>query len=107
MPPGAQAGLQQPQSSRAQGDGQWGPHQQNGGAHGDGRQGPYPPAYPATAPTQQHRVYEEKGLGTDLFAIAGADEPSKAPDHNKKLILMAVAAAAAVVVAILIVAALG
>ncbi|WP_206184510.1 serine/threonine-protein kinase [Thermoactinospora rubra] len=48
----------------------------------------------------------ERGLGTDLFAIAGREEPPDKPGRTGMLVLMAIAAAAAVVVAILIMAAL-
>ncbi|WP_157249433.1 serine/threonine-protein kinase [Nonomuraea typhae] len=69
---------------------------------------PQQPPMPPNPPQQQPgtpQVYEEKGLGTDLFAIAGtAEEPPQVGNKKGMLMLMAVAAAAAVIIAILIVA---
>ncbi|MEV0148509.1 MULTISPECIES: protein kinase [unclassified Nonomuraea] len=71
-------------------------------------QGPPPgPRQPGPAPYGPQGMATErpdsKGLGTDLFAIAG---PEERPSGNRTgmLVLMAVAAAAAVMIAILIVA---
>ncbi|MFI6296167.1 serine/threonine-protein kinase [Nonomuraea sp. NPDC050790] len=62
-----------------------------------------PPQHPQQQPPPP--VFEEKGLGTDLFAIAGtAQEPPQTGNKRGMLILMAVAAATAVIIAILIVA---
>ncbi|WP_219504970.1 serine/threonine-protein kinase [Nonomuraea ceibae] len=66
-------------------------------APGQPQQGPYPPG-----PQQPERP-DSHGLGTDLFAIAGPDEPASG-NRKGMLMLMGVAAAAAVVIAILIVA---
>ncbi|MFI6391270.1 serine/threonine-protein kinase [Nonomuraea sp. NPDC050547] len=69
----------------------------------------YPPP-PHMRPRQQQPpqpppIFEEKGLGTDLFAIAGTQqEPPQTGNKRGMLILMAVAAATAVIIAILIVA---
>ncbi|MEV4895337.1 serine/threonine-protein kinase [Nonomuraea sp. NPDC055795] len=69
----------------------------------------YPPP-PHMRPQQQQPpqpppIFEEKGLGTDLFAIAGTQqEPPQTGNKRGMLILMAVAAATAVIIAILIVA---
>lgn len=72
-----------------------------------GQTPPPPPLQQPPMPMPQPQdVRESKGLGTDLFAIAGAPEQRPAGNRTGMLILMAVAAAAAVVIAILIVAAL-
>ncbi|MGN9840794.1 protein kinase domain-containing protein [Nonomuraea sp. H19] len=56
------------------------------------------------APHQGQGPHQSKGLGTDLFAIAGQPEQAPTGNRNGMLVLMAVAAAAAVVIAVLIVA---
>ncbi|MGW6497097.1 protein kinase domain-containing protein [Nonomuraea angiospora] len=67
-----------------------------------GPQQPGPQQQPPP-PGGQQVPQQGKGLGTDLFAIAGQpEEPSG--NRNGMLVLMAVAAAAAVVIAVLIVA---
>ncbi|MFI7126233.1 protein kinase [Nonomuraea sp. NPDC050153] len=63
-----------------------------------------PPAMQQQPPSgAQQGPQQGKGLGTDLFAIAGQPE-QPAGNRNGMLVLMAVAAAAAVVIAVLIVA---
>ncbi|MGI5286907.1 protein kinase domain-containing protein [Nonomuraea polychroma] len=52
----------------------------------------------------QQGPHQSKGLGTDLFAIAGQPEQKPSGNRSGMLMLMAVAAAAAVVIAVLIVA---
>ncbi|TMR91198.1 serine/threonine-protein kinase [Nonomuraea basaltis] len=77
----------------------------------------YPPMGQQQGAPQQHAMprdpqqggrppgpHESKGLGTDLFAIAGQPEQKPEGNRNGMLVLMAVAAAAAVVIAVLIVA---
>ncbi|MET7328645.1 serine/threonine-protein kinase [Nonomuraea sp. NPDC005650] len=63
-----------------------------------------PPAAQQQPPSGAQQVPQQgKGLGTDLFAIAGQPEQPTG-NRNGMLVLMAVAAAAAVVIAVLIVA---
>lgn len=71
-----------------------------------GPQQPARPQNPQQAGPQQgpQGPHQGKGLGTDLFAIAGQEEQQPAGNRNGMLVLMAVAAAAAVVIAVLIVA---
>ncbi|MER6946325.1 protein kinase [Nonomuraea sp. NPDC000554] len=68
----------------------------------------YPlPAPPMSPPMPQPMMPDlpvPKGLGTDLFAIAGQPEQRDGGNRNGMLVLMGVAAGAAVVIAILIVA---
>ncbi|WP_433434420.1 serine/threonine-protein kinase [Nonomuraea sp. CA-141351] len=61
-----------------------------------------PPQGPQQGPQQVPR--QGKGLGTDLFAIAGNPEQKPTGNRNGMLVLMTVAAVAAVVIAVLIVA---
>ncbi|MER5999005.1 protein kinase [Nonomuraea angiospora] len=61
------------------------------------------PQQPPPPPGGQQVPPQGKGLGTDLFAIAGQPEQPSG-NRNGMLVLMAVAAAAAVVIAVLIVA---
>ncbi|MFF4619523.1 serine/threonine-protein kinase [Nonomuraea jabiensis] len=61
------------------------------------------PQQPPPPPGGQQVPQQGKGLGTDLFAIAGQPEQPSG-NRNGMLVLMAVAAAAAVVIAVLIVA---
>ncbi|WP_188192568.1 serine/threonine-protein kinase [Nonomuraea sp. SYSU D8015] len=76
------------------------PHQQ----HGMPQQQAMPPGAQQPGQPGQQGVHEGKGLGTDLFAIAGQPEQKPEGNRNGMLVLMAVAAAAAVVIAVLIVA---
>ncbi|GAA4097345.1 serine/threonine-protein kinase [Nonomuraea soli] len=66
-------------------------------------------------PQQQHQHYpqpqppqpaESRGLGTDLFAIAGEQQPPKKASRTGMFVLMAIAAAAAVIIAVLVLTAL-
>ncbi|MEV4014738.1 protein kinase [Nonomuraea angiospora] len=66
-------------------------------------QQPGPQQQPPPPPGGQQVPQQGKGLGTDLFAIAGQPEQPSG-NRNGMLVLMAVAAAAAVVIAVLIVA---
>jgi hypothetical protein len=66
-------------------------------------QQPGPQQQQPPAPGGQQVPRQGKGLGTDLFAIAGQPEQPTG-NRNGMLVLMAVAAAAAVVIAVLIVA---
>ncbi|WP_197094061.1 hypothetical protein [Nonomuraea sp. SBT364] len=81
------------------------PHQQRpqGPGPGPGQPGQGPGQGPQLPGGQRPERPDSQGLGTDLFAIAGPDQPA---NGNRKgmLMLMGVAAAAAVVIAILIVA---
>ncbi|GAA3233869.1 serine/threonine-protein kinase [Nonomuraea helvata] len=63
-----------------------------------GQQQPGRPQVPLQVP------HQGKGLGTDLFAIAGNPEQQTTGRRNGMLVLMTVAAVAAVVIAVLIVA---
>ncbi|MEQ4716759.1 protein kinase [Nonomuraea sp. B19D2] len=67
---------------------------------------PQPASQPQQPPvTPRPQVpHQGKGLGTDLFAIAGNPEQKPAGRRNGMLVLMTVAAVAAVVIAVLIVA---
>ncbi|WP_327089451.1 protein kinase [Nonomuraea sp. NBC_01738] len=109
--PGTQGPGMQGQGMQAPG-GMQGPGMHSPGMQGPGMQGPGMPHNPGmqggpAVPQGRSGVFEEKGLGTDLFAIAGGTEESPRGNRTGMLVLMAVAAVAAVVIAILIVAALG
>ncbi|RVX44707.1 serine/threonine protein kinase [Nonomuraea polychroma] len=62
------------------------------------------PQPPMPQQAGQQGPHQSKGLGTDLFAIAGQPEQKPSGNRSGMLVLMAVAAAAAVVIAVLIVA---
>ncbi|NUT43034.1 MAG: hypothetical protein HOV86_23905, partial [Thermoactinospora sp.] len=63
----------------------------------------HPQHYPQPQPQQPA---ESRGLGTDLFAIAGEQPPPKKASRTGMFVLMAIAAAAAVIIAILVLTAL-